>query len=414
MNESFHSAFEHAMTVTQLVNEELLTRVLDSLNIGLVFIDSHNRIAFVNKAAEQIRNMDRNDRIGSSILECHRETMYKRVQSVIDDFRRGACGPRHRMVKANGKMFDNSYNVVVDEAGQYSGIALVSQDVTEKMMLEQQLKKINEELERKVLERTAQIEATYRELQRAQEQLMQTEKMASVGRFVSGVAHEINNPLDGIQNCIRLVLNEIDNKVQAENYLALALEGLYKIELLVKRLLDYARPHVYERVPLNINSLLDNILAFVQFKLKEHSIRVERAFSENLPPVNGDEHYLQQVFLNIILNAFDAMKNEGELTIATLYDQNRGVGIRISDTGCGIPEEAMLKIFDPFFTTKDQESGTGLGLYLSYNVITNHGGDIEVESKVGTGTTFTVWLPASQNLMQPSERNAQLETKSVS
>ncbi|MBI5473590.1 MAG: PAS domain-containing protein [Ignavibacteriae bacterium] len=383
------------MTASQPISEDTLIRVLDSLNIGLVFIDAQNRIAFVNKSAEQIRNMKREDRIGSSILECHRGAMHARVLNVIDDFRKGTDGPRHRVVRSNGRTFDNSYNVVVDESGDYKGIALVSQDVTEKLMLEQQLKKTNEELERKVAERTAQIEATYRELQHAQEQLMHTEKMASIGRFVSGVAHEINNPLDGIQSCIRLVLSELDNKAQAENYLTLGLEGLYKIELLVKRLLDYARPHVYERTPLNIETLLDNVLAFAQFRLNGTPIRVERKSCDALPAVDADEHYLQQVFLNIILNAFDAMKTGGTLTISTCQQGDGRVAIEITDTGCGIPKDALHKIFDPFFTTKSHESGTGLGLYLSYNVVNNHGGDIEVRSEEGVGTTFVVLLPAA-------------------
>jgi len=373
-----------------------LVRILNSLNIGVVFIDAKNRIAFVNKTAEEIRGIKSEDRVGTSVFDCHNGTLNKKVDSMIEDFRKGVQVTRHKMIKTQGKYFDNTYNVVSDEEGSYKGIVLISQNVTDKTLLEQQLKQTNEELEKNVEERTKEIEATYKELQIAQKQLMQSEKMASIGQFVSGLAHEINNPLDGIQNCLRTVLADIKNFDQTKKYLSLALEGLFKIELLVRQLLDYARPHSHEKIILDVNDLLNDVLELTRFKIKNTKIKIETNFCQENLVIYGDEHYLQQVFVNIILNGFDSMGSKGLLSITTSKLGSGNVCIKISDTGCGIPVENISKIFDPFFTTKLQSSGTGLGLYLSYNVIKDHSGNISVESKKGEGATFTINIPVAK------------------
>ena len=210
------------------------------------------------------------------------------------------------------------------------------------------IKKTNEQLEQIVSERTAEIERTYNELKIAQRQLMQTEKMAAIGQFVSGVAHEINNPLDGIQNCIRMTLSDIEDKSQTQNYLSLALEGLFKIEILVKQLLDYARPHSIERQELSIKQILDESLQFCIYKLKENNITFENNFSSDLKNIYGDLHYLNQVFVNLFLNACDAMPNGGKLTITAENIENNCVMVKVKDTGIGIPKESLSKILIHF------------------------------------------------------------------
>lgn len=382
------------MPLSLFTDKEILTGILDSLNVGVVFMDKENRIAFVNKEAERIRRMKSEERLGTSILECHSGAMHKRVQNVIDDFRRGVKTTRHRMVKTFGRAFDNTYSVVVDSEGNYQGLVLVGQDVTEKLALEEQLKKTNAELENKVRDRTREIKATYEKLRLAEQQLLQAEKMASIGQFVSGVAHEINNPLDGIQNCIRAVLGEPENRDQLGRYLPLALEGLFRIELLVRQLLDFARPHDFERQPLLVNDIIEHALSLTQFKIKEKGISLHSELAANLPPISGGPHYLPQVFVNIILNAIDAMNTGGFLTVETKA-VGKSAAVTVSDTGCGISPIILKKIFDPFFSTKPSHSGTGLGLYLSYNVITSLGGTIRVKSTVGKGSRFTVLLPAA-------------------
>src|SRR5690606_2528348 len=176
----------------------------------------------------------------------------------MKSFQEGNCVSRHKMIKTNNKYFDNIYNVVKDSKGNFLGVVLLSQDVTDKKNLEEKLRLANEELEENVKQRTEEIQKAYEQLKIAQLQWMQTEKMAAIGQFVSGLAHEINNPLDGVQNCLRAILNDPANIEQPKSYSELALEGLYRIEMLVQKLLSYAKNHVYEKTLININEVLED------------------------------------------------------------------------------------------------------------------------------------------------------------
>lgn len=382
------------MPDSNLCTKETLAEILDSLNIGVVYVDKGGSFSFINKAGEEIRNIKSEDRIGSSVLDCHSQQMQKRVMKDFESFSKGDYSSRHKMLHLKEKYFDNTYNVVKDKEGNFKGVVLVSQDVTEKEKLSEELKKTNEQLEQIVSERTAEIEKAYNELKIAQLQLMQTEKMAAIGQFVSGVAHEINSPLDGIQNCIRMVLSDIEDKSQIQNYLSLALEGLFKIEILVRQLLDYARPHSFEKEELEVKEILEASLQLSIYKLKENNITLENNFGSGIKNILGDRHYLSQVFVNLFLNACDAMPNGGKLIITTENIENNYVMVKVKDTGIGIPKENLNKIFDPFFTTKQKDKGTGLGLYLSYNVLHEHGAKVFVKSKINKGTEFTISFPA--------------------
>jgi signal transduction histidine kinase len=222
--------------------------------------------------------------------------------------------------------------------------------------------------------------------------LAQSEKLAAIGQLAAGVAHEINNPLDGIQNCIRAVMAEPEDEEQTKVFLPLALEGLYKIEVLVKQLLDYAKPKSQEMKICNISSILEESISLTRFKLKEKQIQLITDYKQDRFKIHGEAQYLGQVFVNLILNSVDAMDKKGKLIIK--FDgNNEKAFIKIIDDGCGIPKENIKKIFDPFYTTKQKKNGTGLGLYLSYNVIKAHGGDIFVTSKVNSGSEFIIELP---------------------
>lgn len=379
-----------------ICKDETAVKILDNLNVGVMYIDKSDNIQFINKAAEEMRRIKKEEREGTSVLDCHSPNAHNLVKKVINQFAEGSAESRHKMVKTNGKYFDNIYSIVRDDNGNFEGIVLVSQDVTDKKELEDKLKKTNEQLEQKVNERTAEIESAYNKLKLAHEQLMQSEKMSAIGQFVSGLAHEINNPLDGIQNCIRSVLSDLDDKEQAENYLNLSLEGLFKIEILVRQLLDYAKPHTSERVEIHLNELLEDVLNLTRLRLKGKRINRQKNFGKNLPKIKGDAHYFEQVFVNIILNACDAMEEEGNLTVSTHSFEDEVI-VKITDDGCGISKENLKKIFNPFFTTKEQSKGTGLGLYLSYNAIKEHGGLIDVKSELGKGTEFEIRFPAVVN-----------------
>jgi PAS domain S-box-containing protein len=381
------------MPDSPICDKRSLVAIMDSLDVGIIFVDENNDIIFVNKSAEKIRQMKSEERVGTSILDCHLGRMADKVLEVMNTFKQDHNSTRHKVIKTQGKYFDNTYNVVKAEDSQYLGVVLLSQDITEKKMLEEKLQKYNEELEQKVRERTEEIESAYHKLQIAQQQLIQSEKMAAIGQFVAGLAHEINNPLDGIQNCLQAILTEPANLEQTKNYSELSLEGLYKIEMLVKKLLSYARNHTLEKSEVDINSILRDILSLTSLKLKNKNIKIQEELSADAPLIYGDHHYLEQVFVNLILNASDAMSDGGTLTVRTTCNSEGFVTIKVIDTGYGISKENLNRIFDPFFTTKYKSNGTGLGLYLAYGFIMQHNGKISVKSKEGKGTEFTVILP---------------------
>lgn len=380
------------MPKSDYADKEVLTYLLDCLSVGVIFVDQNNNLAFINKAGEQIRNISSKERLGTSVLNCHHQKVHNKVTDDLDSFNRGDYSSRHKVIKSNGKYFDNTYNVVKDNEGNFLGVTLLSQDVTEKKHLEIELQETNSQLEHMVKERTEEIKSAYEKLKVAEKQLMQSEKMAAIGQFVSGLAHEINNPLDGIQNCIRAVMAEPEDEDQTKVFLPLALEGLYKIEILVKQLLDYAKPKSQEMKICNISNILEESISLTRFKLKEKQIQLITDYKLDRFKIHGEAQYLGQVFVNLILNAVDAMDKKGKLIIK--FDgNNEKAFIKIIDDGCGISKENIKRIFDPFYTTKQKKNGTGLGLYLSYNVIKAHGGDIFVNSKVNSGSEFIIELP---------------------
>ncbi|PIX24049.1 MAG: PAS domain-containing sensor histidine kinase, partial [Deltaproteobacteria bacterium CG_4_8_14_3_um_filter_43_13] len=231
-----------------------------------------------------------------------------------------------------------------------------------------------------------------RRLRQTQEQLLQSEKLAAMGRLTSQIAHELNNPLYGIMNTLELMKTEISPENKRRKILDMALSETVRLSELLRKMLSFSRPDEEERHPIDINTMLDEILLLHEKQLREHDIRVSSSFAEGLGKVYASKNQLRQVFLNIISNARDAMPEGGTLTVKTNGGKDN-VRIQIADTGIGIKEEYISKIFDAFFTTKDGARDTGLGLSVCYGFVKDHGGDIKVESKVGSGTTFTISLP---------------------
>ncbi|MFP3927906.1 MAG: sensor histidine kinase, partial [Desulfobacteraceae bacterium] len=231
-----------------------------------------------------------------------------------------------------------------------------------------------------------------RSLRDTQEKLLQSEKLAAMGKLTSQIAHELNNPLYGIMNTLELLKAEIPPESKRRRILEMALSETVRLTELLRKMLSFSRPDEEERQPTNMNTILDEILLLLGKQLQEHSIKVKTSFQENLPPVLASKNELRQVFLNMIANARDAMPAGGTLGVATSSRDNE-VRISISDTGLGIEEEHLNKIFDAFFTTKDNVKDVGLGLSVCYGFVEGHGGDIKVESRLGEGTTFTVILP---------------------
>ncbi|MBI5874463.1 MAG: hypothetical protein HZB81_01205, partial [Deltaproteobacteria bacterium] len=236
------------------------------------------------------------------------------------------------------------------------------------------------------------LEKAYKNLQDVKSQVEQSEKLASIGRLSAELAHEINNPLDGIKNCLTVIKNETEDPQRKKRYFELIDEALYDIECAVRDLLDYAKKHEPVWGEVDINGVLERTIIMADYKLQKTGIKVETGFEAGLPRITGDSHQLQEVFFNIILNAIDAMPKGGRLTIETAKIGNFA-DIKIIDTGVGIRQEDMANIFNPFYTTKQLGEGTGLGLSVSLEIVRKHDGDINVYSETGKGTAFSITLP---------------------
>ncbi|RPJ56333.1 MAG: HAMP domain-containing protein [Acidobacteria bacterium] len=242
-----------------------------------------------------------------------------------------------------------------------------------------------ETLERKVEERTA-------ELKEMQENLIQTEKLAALGKLAAGVAHEINNPLTGILTNSSLMLEDCTEDDPLRPDLQVIVDETLRCRKIVKGLLDFARQTPPRKQLITVNQVVDDILSLLRNQVGFREINVETRFDPTPCSVMADQDQIRQVILNIVLNAAEAMAGEGEMTISSsIEQQNRVIRIAIHDNGPGIPDEVKSRIFEPFFTTKS--NGTGLGLSIAYGIVERHGGAISIASTKGQGTTVSVDLP---------------------
>ncbi|MEW6747113.1 MAG: HAMP domain-containing sensor histidine kinase [Planctomycetota bacterium] len=234
------------------------------------------------------------------------------------------------------------------------------------------------------------------ELERRQKILVESHKIRAVGNLTAGVAHELNNPLNNIMLTSEMLKEDwakLSDPARLEMVDELT-EQAERARSIVKNLLDFARETEAKVEHLGIDKLLDEVLRLAHNQLRINKIKLHVDVDDHLPPVYGDRNLLVQVFLNLILNAIDAMPHGGHLILRVTEEKDTGfVSIHVQDTGVGIPAHLLPSIFDPFFTTKPTGRGTGLGLSVSQGIVSQHGGQIEVMSKVGVGTTFTVHLP---------------------
>jgi signal transduction histidine kinase len=284
------------------------------------------------------------------------------------------------------------------------------------------------------------LEATNKKLKQAQEELIRTEKLASIGRFAAGVAHEVGNPLGAILGYTSILQKEGMDREESKDYLKRIEIEIERINRIVRELLDFARPSKFEIKEVEVNKVIESTLSLLSYQKNFKNIESRLYLQSDLPKIKGDEPQLSQVFMNIILNAIDAMPEGGTLTLQTevhvvenldvdrlqgIYPRRRRsdpmqsdyshmrktdpltalfkkfsegdqlVKIRISDTGVGIRKEDLENIFDPFFTTKAPDKGTGLGLSISLRIVESLGGELRVMSEVGKGTTFELYFPVA-------------------
>ncbi|RLC57340.1 MAG: hypothetical protein DRI80_15125 [Chloroflexota bacterium] len=229
-------------------------------------------------------------------------------------------------------------------------------------------------------------------VERSQVQLVQSERLAATGRLAASLAHEINNPLQAIHNSLQLMLTFPLEAEEQREYLQMADEEVERLIGMVTRILEFARRPQREMQPTNLNEVIEKVLTLTSKYLQHRHVVLRQDLLPDAPAVLAIPDELGQVFLNLVLNAVDAMPEGGTLSISSRLTEDGCLAVAFSDTGHGIPPEHLDRIFEPFFSTK--EEGTGLGLTVSYDVVKRHGGKITVQSVMGEGTTFTVWLPA--------------------
>ncbi len=243
------------------------------------------------------------------------------------------------------------------------------------------------------------------ELEERQEQLVQARKISAIGTFTSGIAHELNNPVNNIVLTAEAFEEDFDqlDHDEALGMIQDILAQADRASKIVRNLLDFSRSERPEMVTISICSVIDETLKLVGNQMLVSNVEAEKHIPANFPSVHGDYKSLQQVFLNLFINAVHAMPYGGKMSIrGYLSNGDRFLRVEVSDTGIGIEPEHIPHIFDPFYTTKDVGKGTGLGLSVTYSILQKHGGTIEVRSEKGRGTTFTVILPAESTKIQPS------------
>jgi two-component system, NtrC family, sensor kinase len=232
-----------------------------------------------------------------------------------------------------------------------------------------------------------------RRVEESQEALLRAEKMAAAGRLTASIAHEVNNPLQSVQNCLHIAGREDVSPEKRKEYFDLAREELERLMKTMQRMLDFYRPGAARMTHVDLLELLSHVLSLTSQQLGQRHIEVVTQLPKSLPTIYAVSSQIQQIFFNLILNAFDAMPGGGTLTIQARALKN-GVEMLFEDSGPGIPEEQRNDIFEPFFSTKD--GGTGLGLTVSYNIVTSHGGTLDLVDGRSTGACFRLFLPMGE------------------
>jgi PAS domain S-box-containing protein len=368
------------LTQRKLMEKELreaydfMNKIVQSSPNSITATDMKGNILIWNQGAEETLGYRASDVIGKmNIRKIYPEGVARKVMQMLRSDKSGEVGRLRSFpmvyVRRDGEVVEGNLSAAIIYDANGKEIASVGSfvDLRDRLQME-------------------------RALRDTQEQLLQSEKLAAMGRLTSQIAHELNNPLYGIMNTLELLKTEIPADNKRRKILEMALSETIRLSDLLRKMLSFSKPDQEERHPVDINSVLDEILLLHEKQLKENDINIAETYAEGLSLVNASKNQLRQVFLNMVANARDAMPDGGTLSVVTRGDTET-VSVEVTDTGTGIREEHLDKIFDSFFTTKGEIKGVGLGLSVCYGFIKDHGGDIEVKSQVGEGTIFTISLP---------------------
>jgi hypothetical protein len=344
--------------------------ILESVNVAVLALDFDGRITSCNRALEELYKTNRKQIVGLAIENLFPPDVISSIQRVTGtkgwSFQTAANIFKLYIENRRGKRLIVNLSLIPlqDSMAVSSGSLIVMDDITEKVELEGQL--------------------------------MQAEKLSSIGLLAAGIAHEVNTPIAGISSYTQMLLKDTPESDRRKHMLEKIEKQTFRAAEIVNGLLNFSRLSGSEFKDFDVNQLLCESLALLNHQLQSSHIRVECQFDRSLPPVYGNAGKLQQVFVNLFLNAQDAMPSGGELAVHTGMNESMIV-VDISDTGTGISKEDIKRIFDPFFTTKDVGKGTGLGLAVTYGIIQEHGGRIFVDSDSGKGTRFRLKLPTRIN-----------------
>jgi two-component system, NtrC family, sensor kinase len=351
--------------------KEFNENIIESINVGVMVVNLHGRITNWNGAMEQIYGLSRAEAIGkrihevfqSGILDALRQLMSRSPADepvTVYKFRARSCDERDLTLNI-------SLAPLHSKLGEVEGTLIAIEDVTARVGLEQQLQ--------------------------------QSEKLSSIGLLAAGVAHEVNTPLTGISSYAQLLLQQIPDTDPRHQLLQKIYRQTSRASSIVNNLLNFSRVSDSRLAEVDLPRVLDDTIQLLDAQLRNTEIEVIRRYADRVPPAQGNAPKLQQVFMNMILNARDAMPQGGRLEITVEADEQTAT-VSFRDTGEGIAPENLGKIYDPFFTTKQIGQGTGLGLAVSYGIVQDHGGHLRVESQPGAGTAFHITLPLAHARQQ--------------
>ena len=361
---------------------DFLMNLIESSVDGIIVTDMKGDILIFNKGAEDLLGYKSEEVVGKmNIRSIYQHGVAKEVMEKLRSPDFGGIGKLtslpifHR--RKDGEMIegDLSASLIYNEKGNEIASVGIFKDLRERLKMERELREI-------------------------QQALLQSEKLAAMGRLTSQIAHELNNPIYGIMNTLELLKTEIPPESKRRRILELSLSEIQRLSEMLRNMLSFSKPEEEKRRPVKIDELIEGILLVMEKQMKESNIQVEASFDSDIPEVMASTNQMRQVMLNILKNAKEAMPKGGTLTVRTAREGNK-VLITTQDTGIGIPEEIRDKIFEAFFTTKQKVKGVGLGLSVCYGIIKDHGGEIKVESEEGKGTTFTISLPIESQSHSP-------------
>jgi hypothetical protein len=368
------TALENGRLYRQLHNKadelermrEFSENILESLNDGLAVVNRDDRIVRWNRRLEELYGVRHEDAVAHRLDELFESGFVEVLRSSRRESPEGGAFYRvpltTRHDPARRLLVNMATTPLRDSDGAVAGSIIVVEDISARVQLE--------------------------------EQLQISEKMASIGLLAAGVAHEVNTPLTGISSFTQMLLQGAEPDDPKTKVLEKIERQTFRAAKIVNGLLNLARPAQTDSGAVDLNVVINDVLVLLEHQLRTGRIQVRKELSSSPLLIQGVEYKLQQVFLNLFLNARDAMPRGGWLTIAT-RDEESGAVIEIGDTGSGIPPEQLSRIYDPFFTTKEIGKGTGLGLSITYGIVQEHGGAINCESTLGQGTRFTLSLPMS-------------------